>query len=92
MNAPYEKIIPLLQHEMDWKTMCFQLAAHHPFIFQSIYNDVHCGGVRNKVIGTLNGDRANKIRAIKVYRELTNTTLKDGLDYVNDLINELNLP
>jgi ribosomal protein L7/L12 len=87
----YNKVIPLLKEALDWKSICFQVAAEHPDVFLEAYTASYPDQVRNDVVKSLNGTAANKIKAMKVYREATGTGLQEAKDYVESIIKELNL-
>ena len=87
----YNKVIPLLNELLDWKSICFQVAAEHPEVFLEAYQASYLDQVQNDVIQVLNGTAANKIKAMKVYRETTGVTLPEAKDYVESIIKELNL-
>lgn len=100
MNETYRKIIPLLQESLDWKAICFQVAALHPEAFHEAYcatGQVEVHGyvptygskARQVVVDALNGSKANKIRAIKAHRELTGADLLTSKNFVEEVINDL---
>lgn len=87
----YNKVIPLLKESLDWKSICFQIAAEHPDVFLEAFTSCNTDLVRNSVIQTLKGDRMYKISAIKTCRELTNMDLKQAKEYVESIIEELGI-
>ncbi len=90
-HMSYNKVIPLLNEPLDWKSICFQVAAEHPEVFLEAYQACHPDQVRNDVIEALNETAANKIKAMKVYRNETGNTLGEAKDYVESIIKQLNL-
>lgn len=90
----YHKAILLLQEEQDWKSICFHVAANYPDVFcEAHYYANHPNELElnNRIIDVLNCDRRNKIKAVKMYREITGSELNDAMDYVTRLIESLNL-
>ena len=87
----YNKVIPFLKEPLDWKSICFQVAAEHPEVFLEAYQASYPDQVRNDVVQALDGTAANKIKAMKVYRDATGATLPEAKDYVESIIKELNL-
>lgn len=94
MTTSYQKTILLLQEDLDWKSICFQVAANHPEVFCEAYHaatKLEDEELDRRLIDCLSGSRSNKIRTLKLHRELTGSTLKEAMDYVNNLIESLNL-
>jgi ribosomal protein L7/L12 len=94
MTAAYQKTILLLQEELDWKSICFQVASNYPDVFCEAYhavNKLEDIELDRRLIDCLAGTRGNKIKTLKMHRELTGSTLKEAMDYVNQLIESLNL-
>lgn len=88
---PYNKVIPLLKEALDWKSICFQVAAEHPEVFLEAYNASYPDRVRNATIRALDGDKGRKIAAIKVCREVSNMDLNTAKEYVEKIMDELGI-
>lgn len=94
MTTSYQKAILLLQDELDWKSICFQVAANYPDVFCEAYytaTKLDDEELDRRLIDCLGGSRCNKIKTLKLHRELTGSTLKEAMDYVTNLIESLNL-
>jgi ribosomal protein L7/L12 len=94
MTAAYHKTILLLQDNLDWKSICFQVAANYPEVFCEAYHNVNKLEeieLDRRLIDCLGGTRTNKIKTVKLHRELTGSTLQEAMDYVTNLIQSLNL-
>lgn len=94
MTTDYQRAILLLQEELDWKSICFQVAANHPEVFCEAYytaTKLEDEELDRRLIDCLGGTRNNKIKTLKLHRELTGSTLKEAMDYVNRIIESLNL-
>jgi len=90
----YQKVVPLLKNELDWKSICFEIAATNPGVFYEGYiaaTKLDGEELDHRLIDCLGRTRNNKIKAVKLHRELTGSTLNDALEYVNHLIESLNL-
>lgn len=87
----YKQAIKELQNltESDYKSLVYKIAQVSPFILckavKSIREDID--PIKAAIIELRNVKGGNKIDAIKLYRELTGSGLKESKDYVESIIN-----
>jgi ribosomal protein L7/L12 len=87
----YNKVISLLKNELDWKSICFEVAAEHPEIFLEAYEASHPDKVRAVVIQALENNPCRKIHAIKECRSVSCMDLKTAKEYVEKIMKELGI-
>lgn len=90
----YAKAINYLQQDLDWRSLCFELASGYPKAFCDAVDKVSSppltpAALNMEIAKTLDGLMANKIKAIKRYRELTGCGLSDAKDGVEQVMASL---
>lgn len=79
MSTPHIAAIKILEkNDLDWRKICFEIAASNPIAFIDAVNGTN--ELRQMVIDCDN--KSGKIAAIKFYREMTQSTLGEAKEYV----------
>ena len=82
MSTPYSVAIEILeQNDLDWRKICFSIAASHPIVFVDAVNGTDT--LRKAIIDCDN--KNGKIAAIKLYRDRTRSTLGEAKEYVEQV-------
>jgi ferritin-like protein len=90
----YAKAISYLQQDLDWRSLCFELASGNPKAFCDAVDKV-CSppltpaSLSMEIAKVLDGLVTNKIKAIKRYRELTSCGLGEAKDEVENIMASL---
>jgi len=90
----YTKAINYLQQDLDWRSLCFELASGYPKAFCDAVDKVSSlpltpTALSMEIAKTLDGLINNKIKAIKRYRELTGCGLAESKDEVEKIMASL---
>lgn len=87
----YAKAINYLQQDLDWRSLCFELASGYPKAFCDAVDKVSLtpAALNMEIAKTLDGLMTNKIKAIKRYRELTGCGLHEAKDKVEKVMASL---
>lgn len=90
----YTKAINYLQQDLDWRSLCFELASSYPKAFCDAVDKVSPlpltpTALSMEIAKTLDGLINNKIKAIKRYRELTGCGLAESKDEVEKIMASL---
>lgn len=87
----YKQAIRELQNltESDYKSLVYKIAQVSPFTLCKAVKSIREENdpVKAAIIELRNVKGGNKIDAIKLYRELTGSGLKESKDYVESIIN-----
>lgn len=83
MNS-HQRVLSILNKEMDHKAMLFEIAINHPDVVYDTYVRVY-GESPDQVIIRMANCGSNKVQCVKQYRELVNCGLKEALDHVASL-------
>jgi hypothetical protein len=91
MNYYYAKAINYLQQDLDWRSLCFELASSYPKAFCDAVEKTPSppltpAALSMEIVKTLDGLIGNKIKAIKRYRELTGCGLAESKDEVEKIM------
>ena len=90
----YAKAINYLQQDLDWRSLCFELASSYPKAFCDAVDKVSSSPLTSAALSmeiakVLDGLIGNKIKAIKRYRELTGCGLAEAKDEVEEVMKSL---
>lgn len=90
----YAKAINYLQQDLDWRSLCFELASSYPKAFCDAVEKTSSPSLTPtalsmEIVKTLDGLIGNKIKAIKRYRELTGRGLAEAKDEVEKIMKSL---
>lgn len=94
----YAKVINYLQQNLDWRSLCFELASGNPKAFCDAVDKILASRstlddssikIGLEITKTLDGLVANKIKAIKRYRELTSCGTGEAKDEVENIMASL---
>lgn len=90
----YAKAINYLQQDLDWRSLCFELASSYPKAFCDAVEKTSSPPLTPTALNTeiskvLDGSVGNKIKAIKLYRELTGCGLGEAKYEVEEIMKSL---
>lgn len=90
----YAKAINYLRHDLDWRSLCFELASSHPKAFCDAIEKTSSppltpAALSKEIVKTLDGLICNKIKAIKRYRGLTGCGLGEAKHGVEEIMESL---